>query len=121
MKGCLEAENALSASCVLLPELDGVTVQTFSCSVSKLEHHVPDFFPTMDTDGPDAEGLQAITGIPESTRPKLVLLFATESSISDADLPTALVLHFRNVAVVGGLVDNLLVHGSHALDDAADE
>jgi len=127
MSEIVELESSKSAACLLLPQLLGVDVHTFTISDVDASHFwsgAGDQMNSnrsgnpMDEDGKllsDAD-VDNVTKIPADKQVRAVLLFLTEMNASDSEFGRSVVRRYgaHNTLVAGGFADRLLTGSAHA-------
>jgi len=131
MTEIVELESSKSAACLLLPQLSGVDIYSFTTS----DVDNPDFFSSGAGDQlnsnrsgnllysrdddvkqfSDAD-IDRITNIPTDKEVRAILLFLTEMSATDSEFGRSLVRRYgaNNTLVAGGYADSVLTGSAHS-------
>jgi hypothetical protein len=105
----VEHENTSALSCLLIPEVKGLTVTHFLMTHEKQMSLEP-YIATADLMAPHPDLVGSVLGVPRGKQPKLVLLFETETEQSMSRIMSIdymLLKTYENVVIAGGYVDNI--------------
>lgn len=119
MTEIVELESSRSAACLLLPQLSGVDIHSFTTDVSDdLLNSNPsgNLLHAADEDAKlfsDAD-IDCITKIPTDRKVRAILLFLTEMNATDSEFGRSLVRRYgaSNTLVAGGFADSVLTESS---------
>jgi len=127
MTEIVELESSKSAACLLLPQLPGVDIYSFTISDVDADSGAGDELNSNRSGDPmqlvdedvklfsDAD-IDRITKIPADKQVRVVLLFLTEMDATDSELGRSLVRRYgaNNTVVAGGFADRLLTARTHS-------
>ena len=108
-------------SCLLVPDIKGLTITHFMMTPEK-EARLEPYIATADLMAPHRDLVSSVLGVPRGEQPKLVLLFETETeqSVSRAmDIDYMLLKTYENVVIAGGYVNNIFPDAPVTGDEAA--